>query len=220
MQTDEMRAREVLSDPIERAAAYMYEMQSDLVWSDGQVDPRTREEWLSFARAASRAFAAPPAVEREGEQPTLADIEHRSLRLQGESANAHGLTVGEPVSEWIAGRMKDAADRALAPSTPTLHPSDREAIARVVKGARLSSAFGREFKALGGRLEAVDLAAADAIVALSGSLAPAPSGFPSRDVLVRLIFQNTGCEMSSAERAADAILAMEPLTPLPAVDGS
>lgn len=56
--------------------------------------------------------------------------------------------------------------------SPTLHPSDREAIARVVKGARLSAAFGREFRAGDGRLDDVDLDAADAILALSGTLAP------------------------------------------------
>lgn len=60
---------------------------------------------------------------------------------------------------------------------------EREAIARIVKGARLSAAFGREFRAGDGRLDDVDLDAADAVLSAIAernlSLSCALAGFGS-----------------------------------------
>jgi hypothetical protein len=50
---------------------------------------------------------------------------------------------------------------------------EREATARIIKGARLSAPFGREFCAGDGRLDDVDLDAADAILALRAPELPA-----------------------------------------------
>lgn len=72
--------------------------------------------------------------------------------------------------QWIRRAGRAAADvlgERLGPSTSPVAVDGsgvREAVARIVKGARLSAAFGREFRAGDGRLDDVDLDAADAIL--------------------------------------------------------
>lgn len=234
MQTDETRAREVLADEYERGGGTSW--VSDCIRrGDGVLVQDI------FAIRAMIAFAAPPAVEREGfqarVQPWLmgcfgaeiaADREERNHRFLEESlelvqslgctaSEAHqlvdyvyGRDIGEPAQE-VGGVMVTLAALCLAngldmhangetelariwtkveairakqaakpkhsplPMAPTLHPSDREAIARVVD----PPAFGDQelLRNLGSfderpQRKKAALAKADAILALSGSLAP------------------------------------------------
>lgn len=70
----------------------------------------------------------------------------------------------------------DTAIDAMLAFAAQSNAGDREVIARIIKGARLSAAFGREFRVGDGRLDDVDLDAADTILALDNTLRSAVEG--------------------------------------------
>jgi len=140
---------------------------------------------IDVAIRAMVAFAAPQPTVSPATDAREALVE-AAQRLQDHMEQHHGVTLN--ASEW------DAAVAAALSTEPTRsQEGGREAIARLVKGARFVGAFGREFRAGDGRLDDVDLDAADAILSLVGSK-------PERTDTDEIARPRCGCPSETARR--------------------
>jgi hypothetical protein len=170
MQTDETKAREVLAHEYSRAG----QPSVALAIRSGELGD---DSPYAVPIRAMLAFAAPPAVER-------VEVVARALCTFAGTDPDEMVEAGDPIGNpagypaWMLAQPD--ARKLLAALSPTLHPSDREAIARAA--ASTERYIGKHgWSVLPDKLQAhlpdcwckeYWLNIADAILALSGSLAP------------------------------------------------